>query len=337
MDNNKKEYRMNLSIAINEAYAPYAYVMLNSLFGKNPEAEVFVYLLQYDLSDVSRERIEAFAEGQGNHVIFLTIDIKRLSERLPRTVTWPVEVYFRLFLPDLLPEEVDRILYLDSDIIVNRSLRDFYESDFTGKLLLGCRDLALINLTTEQCLGKRTERFRPLFEERRYINSGVILFHMAELRKKYSFQDYMNLAEELEYRIFSPDQDLINLLHREEIALVDEWRYNFLAWIGANNGYDYDRTSREVAIIHYAGQGPWRGGNHVHYSLERFWWDRAIETPYAGELLKQFVLDEVSDQTIISYIATLEQQMAALTGENEQLKKALNQAMGIIEKYEGKS
>ena len=53
-----KEYRMNLSAAINDAYTPYAYVMLTSLFEKNPEAEVYVYLLQYDLSEESKKNLE---------------------------------------------------------------------------------------------------------------------------------------------------------------------------------------------------------------------------------------------------------------------------------------
>ena len=331
-----KEYRMNLSAAINDAYTPYAYVMMQSHFEKNPEAEVFVYLLQYDLSEGSREALSRLAEQNGNHLILLPIDTTKLSEKLPRTMEWPLEVYFRLLLPDLLPDDVDRILYLDADIIVNQNLRSFYESDFKGKLILGCRDLALKNLTTEQCLENRSEKLRTLFEEQRYINSGVLLFCMEELRKNYHFQDYLNLAEELDYRIFSPDQDLINYLHRDEIGYVDEWKYNFLTWIGANNGYDYERTKREVAILHYAGQGPWKGGNHVHYSLERFWWEQAVKTPYAKELAEQFALDAVTDQTIIICIANLEQQRAALENENGQLKEALNKAMSIIEKYAGK-
>ena len=331
-----KEYRMNLSAAINDAYTPYAYVMLRSLFEKNPEAEVFVYLLQYDLKDGSRKELECLTEQYGNHLVLLPIDIKRLSEKLPRTVEWPVEVYFRLLLPDLLPEEVDRILYLDADIVVNQDLRSFYETDFAGNLILGCRDLALKNLTIEQCLEKRSEKLRTLFEEHRYINSGVLLFHMTDLRKKYRFQNYLDLAEELEYKIFSPDQDLINYMHRDEIGHVDEWKYNFLTWIGANNGYDYERAKREVAILHYAGQGPWKGGNHVHYALERFWWEQAVKTPYAKELTEGFAMDAVTDQTIISYIAALEQQRTALENENGQLKEALNKAMDIIEKYAGK-
>ncbi len=330
-----KEYRMNLSAAINDAYTPYAYVMLTSLFEKNPEAEVYVYLLQYDLSEKSKSNLEDLMQQYGNHLILLPIDLKKLSEKLPRTAEWPVEVYFRLLLPDILPEEVDRILYLDADVIVNHPLRQFYEMDFAGKLVIGCRDLALINLTAEQCLEKRSEKLRPLFQERRYVNSGVLLFHMNELRKKYQFQDYLDLAEELNYQIFSPDQDLINYLHRDEIGHADEWKYNFLTWIGANNGYDYDRTKREVSILHYAGQGPWKGGNHVHYTLEQFWWEVALKTPYAKALAERFTMDEVKDQTIISYIAALEQQRAVLSSENEQLKEALNKAMAIIEKYTG--
>ena len=144
----------------------------------------FSYLLQYDLKTESRERMEQLASEYGNHMIFLPLDLERLDAKLPRSAAWPVEVYFRLLLPELLPEDVDRILYLDSDIIINQNLGTFYGTDFEGNMLIGCRDLALLNLTVEQCLEKRSERLRPLFEEKRYINSGVLLLSIRELRRK---------------------------------------------------------------------------------------------------------------------------------------------------------
>lgn len=327
-----QSYRLNLSLAINNAYTPYAYTLLYSLLKNNTDAEVFVYLLQYDLTAESKQSLTDLAERFGAQISYLPIDLSALDQKLPSTVAWPVEVYFRLLLPDLLPEEVDRILYLDSDMIVNQSLRELYHADFHGKLLLGCRDLALINLTVEDCLQNRSERLRPLFEEHRYINSGMLLIHIEELRKKYALRDYLQLAKELDYQIFSPDQDLINYLHRDEIGYVDEWKYNFLTWIGANNGYDFERTKREVTILHYAGQGPWIGGKHVHYSLERFWWEYALETPFANDLLRQFVLDEVTDQTLLYTIGGLSQQNDALAKENAQLKEDLNLAMDLLKR-----
>lgn len=333
-----KEYRMNVSIAINERFVPYAYTMLLSLFRNNSDAEVFLYVLQCELTAASKARLEELAESYGNHVIYLVIDLEQLNdENLPRTANWPIEVYFRLFLPDLLPMDAERLLYLDSDMIVNRSLRELYHIDLDGKLLAGCRDLAVRDVTVDVCLGLgRSERFRALFEEKRYINSGMILFDMKELRKKYHFRDYMDLARELDYQIVAPDQDLINLMHQDEIKYVDEWKYNFLAWDGVNYGYDKERTAREVVILHYAGKGaPWQGGNHVHYELESIWWEYALETPYAKGLAEQFTLEAVTDPALFLILSDLARQNEALSQENKKLQEDFLRAMEIVKKLTG--
>ncbi|MCR4842744.1 MAG: glycosyltransferase family 8 protein [Eubacterium sp.] len=327
-----KDYHMNVAMAINERYVPYTYVMLKSLFQKNEDAHVHVYLLHCDVSRESADILSGLAESFGGDLTEVRIDVARLDERLPRTQHWPVEIYYRLLMPDIMPEGVDRVLYMDADIVVLKSLRDFYQTEFGDNLIIGCWDLALNNLSEEDFLRERPVQLKESFHSRNYINSGVLLINLEELRKKYRLEDYIDMAKSLDFKISAPDQDLINLVHEDAIGHVDEWKYNCLSWIAANNGFDYERVAREVAILHYAGNGPWRGGDHVHYELERFWWEVAMDTPYANNLAKGFVNEAVTDQKTLCIIAEYEHQKKLLLEQNARISGALNDAAALIEK-----
>lgn len=53
---------------------------------------------------------------------------------------WSIEAYYRLMLLDILPSNVKRMFYFDVDIIVNKSLEDFYNINFEGNDLAACED-----------------------------------------------------------------------------------------------------------------------------------------------------------------------------------------------------
>lgn len=109
---------MNIAIALNNKYVRYAYVMLTSLFVQHPEENIHVYALHMDLSESDMELLTSLCNEYGNTLHFLKVNPDDFSESLPTTEAWSLETYFRLQLIDRLPESVDRILYLDIDMII---------------------------------------------------------------------------------------------------------------------------------------------------------------------------------------------------------------------------
>ena len=117
-------YRMNVATALDDNYAKYTYVMLYSLFTNNEDAEIYVYLLQNSLTEESIQNLEKLCDTYRNHLCLLDVNEDTMDQRLLQTDNWTMETCYRLQLFDILPSEVDRLLYLDVDMVINQSVSE---------------------------------------------------------------------------------------------------------------------------------------------------------------------------------------------------------------------
>ena len=317
---------MNVVSALNDTYVPYTYVMLSSLFKNNKKTSIDVYLLEADLGERSMERLSLLAKAFGNEIHFVQMDRDSFDERLLATHEWSMETCFRLAMNDVLPADLDRVIYLDGDMIINRDISDLYERPFPAKKhLIVTHDMTMTPDSGEVYGELHTEVFNRLIRENKYFNAGMILMDFAYLREHYSYSSYIDLAESLDFEIFAPDQDLLNLMHEDETEFVDAWKYDLFACNAFIRGYDYDRVKRDVSIIHFVGEKPWRGGSHFHYGVEQLWWDYALDTDYAEELLKAFIDTHFSDSKFYDAIHQAEQ-------FNENLRREITSAIATFKK-----
>ncbi len=321
--------RMNVSLAFDDKYMKYAYITLLSLFMNNTDVEIYVYILQCDLTEESRNALDNLASEYGNHMVYLSISIERFKD-MPTFDKWPVQVYFRLLLPELLPADVDRIFYFDSDLIISDKLSDLYNTDFEGNDIIACYDLNLIPANLDIFLYRRHNNLAPLFEDKTYINSGMLLINMNKFRGNYSLNSYLDAAKELEYKIFAPDQDLINYVHRGKIKHVDSKKYNYPAYTAFLDGIHSEHNT--VPIMHFVCEKPWQGGNHAHFETELIWWKYAMQSPFKDFFTEKYISESISDPTIMQALNGNDSVKNELYMENTRLKKELDNALSQVKK-----
>lgn len=291
---------INIASALDDNYVRYTYIMMMSaISNKRPEDEMVFYILYENLLKDNLDLLMSLGSGEEVKVIPIKVDFSSYGEGLYTDDRWTMAIYYRLMLSDILPEGVDRLLYLDGDIIVNKPLNDLFEMDFEGKLLIGSEDFLLRsdkNLSEVQ--------IAALEEDMPYICSGVILFDMKNYRTKYSLMDYLVPLKELPINFKLPDQDLINLVHGDEIKLVDKYKYHLFPKQAFNEGYTYKKIKEEVSIIHFASQKPWNG-QFVHCETEQIWWDYANKAPFFDELAKEYIGQAVNNSYVYDTISKL--------------------------------
>ena len=112
-------FSMNIAITISHAYVPYAYTLLLSL-PAHDSAKFQVYVLHRDLTDEDCNVLSSLSKLYDIHVHFICVPVS-FSEAFTDTSA-PAETCFRLCLPALLPDTLDRILYLEADMIATASL-----------------------------------------------------------------------------------------------------------------------------------------------------------------------------------------------------------------------
>ena len=317
-----KRNPMNIVIAVNRRYVRYSYIMLTSLLLNNP-GPVHVYVLHCDLTAEDEITFNRLSQSYP-----VTFHYCKLTEKLlpPSDVrasnSWGVETYFRLAILDALPESADRALYIDSDMIINRSLEDFYYCDLQGKRLAACRDFIC-----EAPFGDyRDDTFRDVIPEGfTYFNAGLTLFDLSALRGEYNFNRYMDTVRELNYKIQFPDQDLLNYCHRNDVLFFDAMQYNLYARRAyTDNGLHYEDVKQNATVVHYATAKPWQG-NFLHCDIEQLWWDYAAKTPFYHEILEEAMHEIMMDSTVNTYVSELQQ-------ENAQLYHILDQYELLLKK-----
>lgn len=319
--------RINVATALNSLYMRYTYVMLTSLFVNQTEADIHVYLLHSNLSDEEQECLQSLAQSYGNTIHYLPISRDSFPTELPTTQQWSLETYFRLLLLDILPDEVDRLLYLDVDIIINKPILDMYQTDFERAYFCVCRDMSV----TFPVSDIRDEIFKEhIAAGFTYFNAGLMLWNVAALRGKYSFKDYMELAQKLEYKMLAPDQDLLNYMHWKQTKFIDENQYDLFSKKAYSDGIRYKQVKEETTIIHYAGMKPWEG-QYVHYDIERLWWDYAKQTPFYVELMEEFMQDCLGDSLVYDTMLSLSEDKQKLVAELQKSSALCGQLVQLLE------
>ncbi len=323
--------RMNIATALNNQYVRYACVMLTSLFQNNPDAEMHVYLLHRSLTKESQMHLLALAEKWNQNLYFLMINTDIFPNEFP-TASWPMESYFRLALLDILPQDVDRLLYLDVDIIVNKPIKEMYLTDFKDALFCVCRDGFEIEGGTEVS----NEIFKEIAKDESftYFNAGMMLWNVAMLRENYNFQIYMELARKLDFKLQAPDQDLLNYMHWKQVKFLNEYRYDCFARLAYGMGVRYEEAKEAISIIHFVGPKPWQGGDYVHYDLEQIWWDYAKLTPFYIELMEEYLHDSICNPFINDTITDLLRTKKQLTEELDKSVSLCQRLVSIIERGE---
>ena len=178
----------------------------------------------------------------------------------PISSRYPLEIYYRLFASDLLPKTLDRILYLDVDIVVIQSLRELYNMDFESNLYIASSH---VNERMTHLNAKRL----GLKEDVPYINTGVLLMNLELLRKQLNKQDILNYVNAYKKNLVLFDQDVLTALYGDKTKLVDYRKYNlsermmnFYNLRNPRSRIDLDWVKKNSVIIHYCGRmKPWNG------------------------------------------------------------------------------
>lgn len=255
---------MNVVITVDDNYIRPALIMLESLFEQSG-AGIHVYLLH---SNVCKENLKRLSDHVGKYGgTFTDIPVPpELFEGATVTKYFTKEMYYRLLIPQLLPEE-ERALYLDPDIIIFRSVEAFYRSDFEGKQMIAVPDFLGDSYYPER------KKNLGLSDEYRYVNSGVLLFNIPLMKEQFRIDDMFRFMNECGLPLEYPDQDLINVYFRDDLKYAPR-EYNFTTeYVGTGDflkyvfSPGYRRKERErVVIAHYMGKcKPWKPSYYYKY------------------------------------------------------------------------
>lgn len=268
---------IHIALAADSNYIIPATVVLQSLFDHHHEAEVHIYLLflESTLHDNDLRFLSRFIyEHKGN---FVPLEIKNEQiEGFPETRHGKATL-LRLCLPTLLPQ-LDKILYVDGDIVIKDSLVNLYQTDLSSYYIAAVKD-------TTRVYHDDYIRALDISDSHWYFNAGVTLMNLKELRSINLPEKVATFAKAHYNIIAAPDQDALNYICQGKTIYVHP-RYNM------NYGVEKDVAAKvwgkeqvkeaksSPAIIHFIGPiKPWSILS-VH-PQRKSWWKVLKKTPFS--------------------------------------------------------
>lgn len=257
---------IHVAYAINEPYIGYCLVSMLSLLENNKGTSVQFHILTDTLSPLGKRKIMKFVESRGAKVSFHEVADSKVSHLALNG--WGKHAWFRLFLPELLDKDIDRVLYLDTDTIICGDLSDLFEIELKGYSLAGCMDI----MGFYDGIYKRMEYPR----EFGYICSGVLLMNLDYFRQYNVGNKIIEFSMQYPERINFPDQDAINCVCHPSMKLLP-LKYDMLAPFFTDERFikahqdEVKEMLTDPRIIHYAGCNPWIKRKDKHYYHDEFW------------------------------------------------------------------
>ena len=205
---------LHLACCTDANYFTHTIATIASVLENHPHRIVHVHLIAEGVAAKDLARLRLFVGGH-NGLLYVYAPPADASVRF-RVHSSPrlsAAAYYRCFLADLLPEELERVLYLDGDVIVRKPLDAFYDRALKDGYVAAVKDYGHIT-------AKDYERLQ-LPESQGYFNSGVLLLNLPLWRNHEVLAQCTAYFAAHPERIVYDDQDLLNVVLNGKVDFVD--------------------------------------------------------------------------------------------------------------------
>lgn len=262
----------------------HAAVMFVSLFENHDKTvKIRIHAIVESLKPTDRQKLTLLVHEHGAVINYYELTNENLAyiESLPLNQKAHVSkaAYFRLMMPEILPKELKKILYLDCDIIIQDELFTLYREDIKNYALAACKEL-------DRAKFNSTRLDLPSFSD--YFCSGIMLVNLDYWRKNKVSNRAFNYLSLFSDSILWWDQDALNgCLHNEWKCLhprynCDPTMYFYNGWINYDERFvmDWLDAVKNPAIIHYlTAAKPWQV--LCTHPLKGLYYNYLKKTPWA--------------------------------------------------------
>lgn len=279
---------LNVLFSADDNYAQHLGAAVYSLLAANTEfRKINVFVVDNEIRQENKNRLFDIINKYDNAEIIL-LDYSKLKDSLNLKMQWQISVsaYARLFISEIMPKEVKKILYLDCDIIVRDSLFDLWNTDLEGNVLAAVQDA--VNDEIKGSVG--------VLPEQQYFNSGLLLIDFEEWNRQNIGEKCFDFIKEKNGSVTHHDQGVLNGV------LINNWKrvalkYNLMTIHYVFNlkqiekyyqdhsvfytEDEIEKAKTKPAIIHYTPSfttRPWIG--NCKHPLKQYYWDAVSHTPW---------------------------------------------------------
>lgn len=282
--------KINIVFASDNNYAQHtAVAMASVLVNTKVPQKIQFYLIDDEIQPENKEKITKTVQNLGGNIEFIKIKNSKLEDcyvsgELSRAS------YFRLDIANILDESIEKIIYLDCDLLVYDDIEKMWQLDMGGKPVAATCDLGIM---ASARVRKQKNKFIGLPFDAPYFNAGVLMMDLKKWRDGNYAEAIIALATQNKYP--NHDQDALNkffMNNWQEIPL--RWDvippvFNLFLKIVTKPDLRQKAIEAKLnpAIFHYAGgYKPWE--YEIHNGFNDKYYEYLKLTEYKDAKMPQF-------------------------------------------------
>jgi len=236
---------INVAYSCDEAYIPHTGISILSLLEKNKLIpDISIYFISKGVRQSSIDLLVKLVEQYNRKLIVFSfydlcydLNINSMGRHIET-------IYAKLFFPRI--EGIDKILYIDSDTIINESLAEFWQIDLEDNCAAG---VETYTAEAKKKLG--------LDKSDRFINDGIVMINLKEVRDRNLIEEFKKCINEYSGNPPLLSEGVLNKVCRGKIKIIHP-KFNLMSGLldYKSNRYDYVEDYYTRAIIEEAVNAP---------------------------------------------------------------------------------
>lgn len=249
MDNNENT-TIDIAFCCDNNYLKYVAIAIQSISLNNQNNLLRFHVFLYDVSEDDADKLNLMnSDITIYHIPKVYLDnydneyaIKHLNRSM----------YLRLFVPGLLKNKVDKLIYLDADILCFRDISTIHLINIDEFICAAC-----IDSLDEENVSKNVQRLN--LSTQNYFNSGMLYINVKNWNDFNTEEKVNKILLEKSKQFFYPDQDALNIVLQNNVLIINpEWNYLY-TWITDNEKKFFFDTHGDLPyFVHFTGaRKPW--------------------------------------------------------------------------------
>ena len=276
--------------AADDNYVPMLTTTIHSVLANASDAYFYdVVVLQNGITADHQRIMRAFLEASGKASVRFAEAGSLVDKYNLRTnnAHIGIETYFRFLIQELMPW-YDKVLYLDSDLVVEGDISQLWQVELGDNLLAAAHDIDFLgNLNAPGSdHASYNERILHMKDPYNYLQAGVLVLNTEQMRQLHPMEEWLKLASN--NALIYNDQDVLNAACEGRVTYLD-WRWNVMhdcgdrvskvfSYAPAEAFAAYNASRTEPLVIHYAGlEKPWK---YPGCDFAERYWHYARQTPF---------------------------------------------------------
>ncbi|MBR2137425.1 MAG: glycosyltransferase family 8 protein [Alphaproteobacteria bacterium] len=233
--------------------------MASVLANAHPQTNIVFHLISDDITDDDVQKLSALSRIKPCKIVSHLISQADFAQYKDMDFGYmSLSTLYRFKIMEYVPQDVDKVLYLDGDMIVTEPLDELFATDLTGYFAGVVEEKGAFQAANLRLKGGQ------------YFNAGMILFNVEVLKKHNLLEEALIYYRQNKERIVSHDQDILNGLWDQKVKFLDQ-KFNVPSFV---------KKFKNPVVIHYTGfvKKPWHA--YCRHPQKNEWLKYAQMSPY---------------------------------------------------------